>query len=496
MARLPRIDGYVRVSQVRGREGDSFISPASQEDRIRGWARLHGFEVAEVHVELDQSGAKANRPKLLEALARVESGDTGGIVVARLDRFGRSLTDALAAIERVERAGGRFASVADGFDLASDTGRLVLRIMLSLAEFELDRIRGNFAEARARAVARGVHVSPVPPCGYRRRADGGLEPDPASAAVIGEVFAKRASGVAVADLTRLLEAAGVKGAYGHERWTARAVKSMVRNRVYLGEARHGEYVSEGAHAPLTDATTWRQAQRSGSVNPARSGIAPALLSGLIRCAGCRHGMGNHVARGRRQYRCHRKFPAGVCPEPAYIAINSGIEDYVVGEFFRAVADMRATPAADDGALADLEAAAATAHEALTAFRDDPRIVATLGVDSFAEGLAVRQQALDGALDALGDARRDLDARQLPVADLRSLWPSLDTGERRRLLAGAIEGVFVKRGRGRYGDVADHVLISWHGEGIEVPRRGKREPRELLPPLRFEQPTRAGMAAGE
>ena len=34
-----RLDGYVRVSQVRGREGDSFISPAVQADRLRSWCQ-------------------------------------------------------------------------------------------------------------------------------------------------------------------------------------------------------------------------------------------------------------------------------------------------------------------------------------------------------------------------------------------------------------------------------------------------------------------------
>src|SRR4051794_17845581 len=110
MARRKRIDGYVRVSQVRGREGDSFISPQSQEDRIRQWAKLHGYEVAVVHVELDQSGAKADRPKLQAALERIERGDTHGLVVARLDRLGRSLIDGLGYIERIERAGGTFAA--------------------------------------------------------------------------------------------------------------------------------------------------------------------------------------------------------------------------------------------------------------------------------------------------------------------------------------------------------------------------------------------------
>ena len=76
-------------------------------------------------------------------MRRVEAGETGGIVVVKLDRFGRTLVDSLALIARIEAAGGTFASVQDGFDLSTDTGRLVLRIMLSLAEWELDRIRGT-----------------------------------------------------------------------------------------------------------------------------------------------------------------------------------------------------------------------------------------------------------------------------------------------------------------------------------------------------------------
>lgn len=84
---------------------------------------------------------------LTRALARVEAGESDGIVVAKLDRFGRTLIDGLRHIERIQAAGGTFVSVADGFDLATDTGRLVLRIMLSLAEFELDRVRSNWSDA-------------------------------------------------------------------------------------------------------------------------------------------------------------------------------------------------------------------------------------------------------------------------------------------------------------------------------------------------------------
>lgn len=490
------IDGYVRVSQVRGRAGDRFISPTVQEESIRSWVRGSAYRLGQLHVELDQSGMKADRPKLVSVLERIERGDTGGVVVARLDRFGRSLVDSLVAIERIRAAGGTFASVADGFDMSTPTGEMVATMLLGFAQWELRRIRDGFDEARARAVARGLHPSPVPPFGYTRAEDddghilGPLQPDAQSGPLVAELYDRRAGGTSLADLCRFLEERGAVGAYGHQRWTARTVKAILRNRVYLGEARHGEHVKEGAHAALTDSLTWRRAQREGSVSPARSAREPSLLAGLVRCAGCRYGMAADWARGQRRYRCHREHPAGRCPAPAFISGSSGIEDYVVEQFFAALGDMTARAVLDDDGLADLERAVAEAQEGLATFRDDPRIIATLGADSFADGLEARQRTLDAALDALATARKELEIPAVPSgADLRELWPSLDVIERRRLLALAIDAVFVRRGRTRHGAVADFVHISWRGEQIEVPRRGKRTKR-LLAPLQFSTESQA------
>jgi hypothetical protein len=62
------VDGYVRVSQVRGRSRPQFISPSEQAGQIRDWAVLHGHTVANVWGELDESGARAD-PAAAPALA-------------------------------------------------------------------------------------------------------------------------------------------------------------------------------------------------------------------------------------------------------------------------------------------------------------------------------------------------------------------------------------------------------------------------------------------
>jgi len=68
------LDIYVRVSDVRGRAGDSFISPRDQEERCRALAKARGYKVGDVFTDLDVSGGKMKRPELDKAIARIEEG--------------------------------------------------------------------------------------------------------------------------------------------------------------------------------------------------------------------------------------------------------------------------------------------------------------------------------------------------------------------------------------------------------------------------------------
>src|SRR5688572_2403673 len=156
-----RVDGYVRVSRVGKRRGPRFISPSVQREAIEQWAARQGFQLLEVFEELDESGARADRPLLEQAIRRIEAGASAGMAVWRVDRFGRSLSDGVQTIERIERiraVGGRFHSVQDGLDISTDAGRLVLRILLSVAEYQLDGMRAGWDAARERAIRRGMYL--------------------------------------------------------------------------------------------------------------------------------------------------------------------------------------------------------------------------------------------------------------------------------------------------------------------------------------------------
>ena len=128
------LDGYIHVSRTAGRE--RFISADLQREQIERWARAHGVTLANLYEELDKSGAG---PLLMKALERIEVGESDGLIVARLDRLGRSALENLHTIRRIEKGGGTLVCVQEGFDLGATGGRLMLRALVSISEWELSR---------------------------------------------------------------------------------------------------------------------------------------------------------------------------------------------------------------------------------------------------------------------------------------------------------------------------------------------------------------------
>src|SRR5215217_7408013 len=203
------LDAYIRVSRVGKRRGPSFISPLVQREAIEAWARHQRVELLEVFEEFDESGARRDRPLLQRALERVEHHVSTGIVVWRVDRFGRSLADGVRNIERIRAAGGAFYSVGDGLDINSPAGRLVLGILLSVAEYQLDGIRDSWDAAAERAIRRGIHVEPLVPVGYRKTRTGRLKPHAVNGPILTELYELRASGGSQRSCAGFLEQHGV-----------------------------------------------------------------------------------------------------------------------------------------------------------------------------------------------------------------------------------------------------------------------------------------------
>jgi site-specific DNA recombinase len=494
MAPMPRkttrkLDGYVRVSRVGGREGDSFVSPQLQRDRIEAAARNAGGEIVEWHTDLDESGGDAERPGFVKALARVEAGETDGIVVAKLDRFARSVLDARKALRRIDDAGGVFISAEDGFDSSTPMGRFAQTMLFAMAELELERVREGWTSARTVAARRGAHMAKAP-TGYNRGKDGRLVPS-SDAPSIAEAFQARGRGANLSEVARLLDERGVRPAARKARkgrWSSSSARALLSNRVYLGEIRAGDVVNTDAHPPIVTLGEFEAAQQARGHTVSRSSTKSALLAGILRCESCRHALKPKTitGSGAKIYRCHRKHATGICPAPATIYATVA-EPYVEQLLLDAAAERSYRPEELTRELEQAEGEVEVARAERDAFASDESILA-IGRDVFVAGLEARQARLDEA----EACRRDLyaeGAQALPSnAQLRELWPDFTTAEK-QLVLGSVFDAIVVRPLGRVA-VEQRLVPLYAGDGpSDLPGRGRRVP---FGPFALDPPDSAGV----
>jgi len=485
------VDGYVRVSQVGYRRGERFISPVVQREQIEAWAAARDVDLLEIFEELDESGGRADRPLLEAAIRRIEAGVSHGLAVWKVDRFGRSLIDGLLVIERIRDAGGHFFSVQDGLDASTDTGRLVLRIMLSMAELELDRIRAGFAIANVKMIERGGYCGRFTPVGYQRTRAGRLRPDPVCAPVISELFGLRASGWSERRLCRWLEGHGVRTAKGNPAWLESTLSNLLRSHVYLGEVSWNGLVHEQAHPALVDPATWQLAQRPRQITATYS-ARPSLLAGLVRCAGCSMTLSATPRRDRdgervRRHSCRGRSASGPCPAPASISTDY-LEPYVETATLELLHRRRRAPRAQvEAAMQRL----IEAQKGLASYRDSDRVLRTLGEQAFAAGLKARAQRVRDAQLDLAAVRAKHSLHTLPpAAELEATWPEMDLDDKREIIGSVIDAVFVARGRL---DVEERITICPAGTAPRrLPRAGDKgnQARPFRPSQRIRTATAA------
>ena len=147
--------GYLRVStEEQARTG---LGLAAQRETIRAEADRRGWEVEWVADDGVSGGtAPRERPGLSTALDRVTAGDV--LVVAKLDRLGRSALDVIGLARQAEDEGWDVVILDLGLDTTTPVGRFTLTIIAGVAELERDLIRQRTREALAALKARGVRL--------------------------------------------------------------------------------------------------------------------------------------------------------------------------------------------------------------------------------------------------------------------------------------------------------------------------------------------------
>ena len=337
----PVFAGYVRVSKLGAREVDDLRSPEIQRKAIQALASREGFDVEWLNPQLNVSGAKADREAIMAAVDRIEAGELAGIAVYKLDRLSRlAPRQRIELFDRIEgergEKPGRVKSATEGHDPTTPRGRFARDMFLSLARLQWEEAQEGFAEAVEIAIGNGCHAHA--PFGYRKplRADGkvakgqSLEIVKAEAEIVRELFVRRGRGLSWSELARWADTTGGPPR-NSKHWTRRGIETIVANRAYLGEARYGQHVQPDAHPAIVTIDEFETANVARGIRPPRG--EAALLSGLVRCAGCRHKTRGDVRRQaqaedlplhRRARRRHLRRSGEHHPDAARRARHRGV----------------------------------------------------------------------------------------------------------------------------------------------------------------------------
>lgn len=136
--------------------GYARVSLDSQKDAVNGQLiELKKVCGDNVFPEIG-SGGRWERPVLQEILRTIGEGDV--LVVYKLDRLSRSLSDLLKILDTLEKRGAKFESLTERIETVSPAGRMMAQMLGAFAEFERAMIRERTKLGQARARLAGRHI--------------------------------------------------------------------------------------------------------------------------------------------------------------------------------------------------------------------------------------------------------------------------------------------------------------------------------------------------
>ena len=239
------------------------------------------------------SGGNLDRPGLKRLMADIEAGEVDIVVVYKIDRLTRALSDFAKLVDVFDRNGVSFVSVTQQFNTTTSMGRLTLNILLSFAQFEREVTGERIRDKIAASKAKGMWMGGMPPLGYdvvERK----LIVNAAEAELVRGIFCRYAEHGSAAQLVRELAIEGQTTkswiTQGSLHRSGRPIDqqylfAMLRNRIYLGEMVHKGESYRGQHQAIVSPELWNAThafieRRKQGPREHRT-KHPALLAGLL-----------------------------------------------------------------------------------------------------------------------------------------------------------------------------------------------------------------------
>ncbi len=225
-----KVIGYTRVSTEE--QAATGVSLQAQAEKVRAYASLYDLEIVEIIEDAGQSAKSLKRPGIQRALEMLRTGEAQGLLVANLDRLTRSLVDLNMLISDYFSEKGKVQaslfSVADQVDARSAGGRLVLNVLMSVSQWEREKIGERSRTAMAYKKSQGQRLG-APSLGVRVENGQAVE-DHEEIKTARYILSLREQGLTLQDISDKLNAEGRRTKRG-AKWYPKTVDNVIRRQV-------------------------------------------------------------------------------------------------------------------------------------------------------------------------------------------------------------------------------------------------------------------------
>ncbi|MBL1224203.1 recombinase family protein [Enterococcus sp. BWR-S5] len=302
-----RVALYIRVStQEQAADGYSI---QAQEQVGREYAKRMGYEVVKVYIDEGESG-KSTKHRLAyqQMMKDAKLGIFDLVVIWKLTRLGRNMLDTLITVEELLLYSIGLHSISEQFDITNSTGKLMLQLLGSFAEFERNQISENVQMTMQSLVRDQKRYAGGRRLGYISGEDATgkkqLLIEPEEAKIIQLVYAKYLGGEGYRAIANYLNRQGYQTVKKNN-FSTTAVKDILHNKIYGGYLEYARYLNwdtkrrkgknpnpilvKGEHQPIIDEQTYQAVQERISLedrSPQWNQSGENLLTGLLRCPEC------------------------------------------------------------------------------------------------------------------------------------------------------------------------------------------------------------------
>ena len=238
------------------------------------------------------SGGNLDRPALKQLLDDIKAGKINIVVVYKIDRLTRSLTDFSKLVEVFDEYGVTFVSVTQSFNTTTSMGRLTLNVLLSFAQFEREVTGERIRDKIAASKRRGMWMGGTPPAGYRIE-NRQLVVEETETELVHHIFDWYLKLGSVRDLKNELDSKNIispkrmslKGKpYGGKPFSRGGLYAILKNPAYIGKIPHKDKTYEGLHDGIIDDEVWQAVQtklQNNTVSRKQATEQRHILQGLI-----------------------------------------------------------------------------------------------------------------------------------------------------------------------------------------------------------------------